>query len=50
MEVTTPIQPATPSWDDRIDLSVLSGGSLGISYWEPSVDSAVHVRVASCLP
>jgi hypothetical protein len=50
MEVTTPIQPATPTWNDRIDLSVLSGGSLGISDWEPGVDNAVHVRIASCLP
>jgi hypothetical protein len=50
MEVTTPIEPATPSWGDRIDLSVLSTGSLGVSYWEPAVDGAVHVRIASCLP
>jgi hypothetical protein len=50
MEIQTPMNLATANTDDRIDLSVLSDGTLGISYWEPGVDNAVHVRIASCLP
>jgi hypothetical protein len=50
VEVSTPLQPVTPSGGDRLDLSVLSDGRLALSYWEPGVDNAVHVRILSCLP
>jgi hypothetical protein len=50
VEVSSPLQPVTPAWGDRLDLSTLSDGRLALSYWEPGVDNAVHVRIVGCLP
>jgi hypothetical protein len=50
MEVTTPITPTSSGSSDRVDISRLADGTLGISYWEAAADGAVHTRIASCLP
>jgi hypothetical protein len=50
IEIQTPMNLLTGNTDDRINLSVLSDGRLGLSYWEAGVDNAVHVRILSCLP
>jgi hypothetical protein len=50
MEVTTPITPTTAAAGDRIQLSPLADGTLGLSYWESASGGAVHVRIVSCSP